>query len=57
MSTIEERSHCGTPCNNSPVTIYLEDTVGAIFLGIVASILLIGWMRSEARNRTFVVKP
>lgn len=57
MSTIEERSHCDTPCNNSPVTIYLEDTVGAIFLGIVASILLIGWMRSEARNRTFVVKP
>ena len=34
--------------------IHLEDTVGAIFLGIFAVISLIGWMRSEARYQRSV---
>jgi hypothetical protein len=29
----------------------LKDTVGAIFLGILSVILLIGWQRSEIRYR------
>jgi hypothetical protein len=40
------------PGNYQPV--HLEDTFGAIFLGVFAIITLIGWMRSEARYRKFV---
>lgn len=36
--------------------IHLEDTVGAIFLGILAVICLIGWMRSESRYRSLITK-
>ncbi len=31
--------------------IHLEDTLGAIFLGIFAMISLMGWMYTEARYR------
>ena len=40
-----------SPGNYSPVTVYMEDSLGAIFLGIFAVILLVGWMRNEARYR------
>ena len=40
------------PGNYQPV--HLEDTVGAIFLGIFAIISLIGWMHSEKRYRKFI---
>ncbi len=40
--------------NYSPVTVDMRDTIGAIFLGILTWILLIGWTRSEARNRALV---
>jgi hypothetical protein len=40
------------PGNYQPV--YLEDTLGAIFLGLFAHISLIGWMRAEARNRKLI---
>ena len=33
---------------------HLEDTVGAIFLGVFAIISLIGWMRSEKRYRKLI---
>lgn len=38
-----------SPGNYSPVNVYMEDSVGAIFLGLLCGILLIGWMRAEAR--------
>jgi len=38
-----------SPGNYSPVTVYTEDTVGALFLGIFALLFLMGWIRSEAR--------
>ena len=34
--------------------VHLEDTVGAIFLGIFAIISLIGWMHSEKRYRKLI---
>ena len=34
---------------------HLEDTVGAIFLGIFAIISLIGWMHSEKRYRKLII--
>jgi hypothetical protein len=36
--------------------VHLEDTFGAIFLGIFAIISLIGWMRSETRYRKFIIR-
>lgn len=43
-----------SPGNYSPVTVDMRDTIGAIFLGILAWVLLIGWTRAEARNRALV---
>jgi hypothetical protein len=37
--------------NYSPVTVTNNDTVGAAFLGIVAVLLLIMFMRAQARTR------
>jgi hypothetical protein len=60
MSTSEEHPTLGAravlvvPGNYQP--IHLEDTAGAIFLGIFAVISLIGWMRSEARNRALLTQ-
>ena len=36
--------------------IHLEDTVGAVFLGIFAVMSLIGWMRAEARYRALITQ-
>ena len=54
VSTIEDKTPLVNPGNYSPVTVEMKDTIGAIFLGILAWILLIGWTRSEARNRQLV---
>ena len=35
-------------------SLTLTDTVGAIFLGILSVILLIGWRRSELRYRRLI---
>jgi hypothetical protein len=40
------------PGNYQPV--HLEDTVGAILLGIFAVISFIGWMNAEARYRASI---
>lgn len=44
-----------SPGNYSPSwqyqTLHLEDTIGAVFLGIFAVIFLVGWRRAESRNR------
>jgi hypothetical protein len=61
MSTNEE--HIPLIDGKTPVDIsgnyqpiHLEDTVGAIFLGILAVILLIGWRRAETRYRKLITQ-
>ena len=53
-------SEGNTPLDRSrsgnSVTVYMEDTLGAIFLGFLSSVLLIGWMRAEARNRRLIAR-
>ncbi len=39
------------PGNYSPVHIDIDDSLGALFLGILCVILLVGWLKAEARNR------
>ena len=51
----EEAPQVSTNGNNS-VDVNLKDTVGAVFLGILSVILLIGWVRAEARLRELLVK-
>jgi len=51
IDTLENRTPSVSPGNYSPVTVYTEDTVGAVFLGIFAGIFLIGWLCAEARYR------
>jgi len=47
----KEQTPLVSPGNYSPVNVYNQDSLGALILGILALILLIGWMRSEERNR------
>jgi hypothetical protein len=61
MSTYEgqhpilgEGANLAVPGNYQPV--HFEDTAGAILLGILAGILLIGWMRSEERCRKLLMQ-
>ena len=43
-----------SPGNYSPVTVFMEDTVGTVFIGIFALLFLIGWIRSEGRYRNLI---
>ena len=52
--TIGEQGVLSVPGNYQPV--HLEDTFGAIFLGVFAVISLIGWMRAEARCRILLTQ-
>jgi len=45
-----------SPGNYSPVTVYMKDTIGVIFMGIFSLLLLIGWMRAETRNRRLITQ-
>ena len=45
-----------SPGNYSPVTVTVKDSLGAIFLGILSVILLVGWMRTEARYRALTTQ-
>ena len=47
-------ANLAVPGNYQPV--HFEDTAGAIILGILAGILLIGWMHSEARYRKLLIQ-
>jgi len=38
----------------SPVNV--NDILGALFLGILSVVLLIGWIRAEARNHSLIAK-
>ena len=51
---IAEQGILHVPGNYQPV--HLEDTFGAIFLGVFALISLIGWMRAEARYRKLMAQ-
>ncbi len=54
ISSLEVKSPEVSPGNYSPVNVYMEDSVGASFLGLLSGILLIGWMRAEARYRALL---
>ena len=54
ISTVAEQTPAVPAGNYSPVTVDMRDTVGAVFLGILAFILLIGWTQAEARNRALM---
>lgn len=53
---IESQTPSVSPGNYSPVTVTVKDSLGTIFLGILAGILLIGLMRSEERYRTLLTQ-
>lgn len=56
VSATESQTPSVSPGNYSPVTVTVKDTVGTIFLGILAGILLVGWMRAEARYRELLLQ-
>lgn len=45
-----------SPGNYSPVTVYMKDTLGAVFLGVLTVILLVGWRRTEAKYRALLAQ-
>lgn len=45
-----------SPGNYSPVTVTVSDSIGAIVLGTLSIILLIGWMRAEAQYRDLLLQ-
>lgn len=55
-TTADMQTPAVSPGNYSPVTITVNDSVGAIFLGLLALIMLIGWRRAEARYRTLLTQ-
>jgi hypothetical protein len=40
--------------SGNSVTVYMKDTIGALFLGLLSFALLLGWLRAEARNRRLI---
>jgi hypothetical protein len=53
-TSMEGQTPVVSPGNYSPVTITIKDSMGAIFLGILTLILLIGWRRAETRYRKLI---
>jgi hypothetical protein len=49
----DEKMHQVSPDTYSPVIVQNYGSLGALFPGIFALILLIGWLRSIERNRQF----
>lgn len=56
LANPQDRTPSVSPGNYSPVTVYMHDALGTIFLGILSTILLIGWIRAEARFRDFITQ-
>lgn len=50
----EDQSPLAATGPYNPVTVTMQDTWGAIFLGMLSVVLLIGWLLSEKRNRKLV---
>ncbi len=53
---LEDQIPSVSPGNYSPVTVTVKDSLGTIFLGILSGILLVGWMRAEARYRALITQ-
>lgn len=54
VTTVEaDPAQACSRCGNS-VTVHMQDTLGAIFLGFLSAVLLIGWLRAEARCRVLL---
>lgn len=57
MSTNEDRNQTveGKPAvppgTFNPVTVDIKETVGTVFLGIIALVLLVAWLQAEAHQR------
>ncbi len=47
----EEKTPGPQPGVYSPVNVHANETIGSVFLGILALVLLIAFLRAEARNR------
>ncbi len=56
LALVDKQTPLVSPGNYSPVTVYNKDLMGVLFLGLLDLILLIGWMRSEARCRALMSK-
>jgi hypothetical protein len=54
ISAFEEKTPTVSPGTYSPVTVYVKDSLGALFLGIFATIFLIKWMSAETRTRALI---
>ena len=54
ISVVEENSPGESTADSNSVSVNMQETIGAFFLGIVATISLIGWMRAEARYRALI---
>ena len=52
--TSQEATPQVSPGNYSTVTVDMKDTMGSFFLGVITAILLLGWMRAEARCRALL---
>lgn len=55
-TVLEEKTPQVSPGNYSPVTVYMKDTIGALFLGILTIVVLIGWRISEEKYRTLLTR-
>ena len=53
-STQQNSTPFVSPGNYSPVTVFMQDTTGALFMGIFALLFMLGWIRSEARCHTLI---
>ncbi len=51
MPTAQAAPDVVKPSGYSQVSVRQEDTIGAIFLGLVSLTLLFAYFRAEARNR------
>lgn len=47
----ERQSPPESPGIYNPVDIHVQDSLGALILGILSIVLLVGWIKSEERNR------
>ena len=53
---IDSNTPAVSPGTYSPVTVTVSDSIGAIVLGTLSIILLIGWTRAEARYRALLLQ-
>jgi hypothetical protein len=54
MQTMAEKTPTVSPGTYSPVTVTVTDSIGAMFLGVLAVIFLIGWSQAETRYHKLI---